>query len=202
LSDGDGITEPLRAALEQLERRLRGFGAPIVERLQPGLPPDAIDAILGRYGLAVPPELYALWSWHDGTDTRDYAGTQLVGGWHLLSVEQAADDHEFHRHVADEVGDGTSYPQGWFPVLLYVNGPFLAADCTARAARESPLYIVDGHADLPEDPPTPQLPSLRSLIEAFITFFELDLVERDEHRGGATVPWERIPEEFRFSGYW
>jgi hypothetical protein len=194
-------TNALRAALDQLERRLRDFDAPIIEHLQPGLSPGEVDAVLQRCGLAAPEELTSLWEWHDGTDSDRYEHSQLVGHWHLVSLERAARHHAEHRDIYDNpLADPGGYPRGWFPTLLYWDGPFAAIDCKADTA-EKPLYIVDPNSD-PPDAANPDFPSLRYLIEAFNSFFDLGLVERDEKRGGATVPWERIPEELRHISYW
>jgi len=199
-----GPAERLQAALEELERRLRDFEAPIIGHLRPGTSRETVEAVLARYGFAAPAELRALWGWHDGTDTRDYAPTQLLGGWHLMSVEEAAREHEFQRGISGELADfPEGYPDTWFPVLHFEGGPFLAADCTlVDTEAVSPLYMVDPHADLPEDPPRPDFPSLGHLIEAFIRLFDLGLVEFDETRGGPTVRWERLPADLRQTGYW
>ncbi len=198
----DGIAVPLRAALDELERRLRDFGAPVVEHLLPGRAATEVGEVLGRYGLEAPAELTTLWGWHDGTASERYEDTRLVGHWHVMSLEQAADTHALHREIYDDPrSDPAGYPQGWFPTLLYWDGPFAAVDCRGRVPGERPLYVVDPQSDLPADPPTPQFASVRDLVETLVRFFDLGVVVRDDH-GGASVPWERVPDELRAVGYW
>ena len=198
----DAIAVPLRAALDELERRLRSAHRSS-STSDPVRRHPRWTTLLGGHGLEAPVELETLWGWHDGTDSIRYEDNQLVGHWHLFSLEQAADHHRVHREVYDDpLSDPAGYPRGWFPALLYWNGPFAAIDCGSRERGERPLYIVNPHGDYPLDPPAPDFPSLRNLIETLVRFFDLGLVDRDEKTGGATVPWERIPEELRQVGYW
>jgi hypothetical protein len=199
----EAIAEPLQAALDELERRLRDFGAPVVERLRPGLTSSAIAGELRQHDLEAPVELRTLWGWHDGTDSDLYRDNRLVGGWHLLRLDQAVEHHRVHREIYDDPSIGLAgYPRGWFPTLVYTNGPFAAIDCTGDTEGERPLYVVDPHGELPADPPTPQFGSLRQLVEILVRFFDDGLVVRDDVLGGAKVEWERIPDDLREIGYW
>ena len=39
------------------------------------------------------------------------------------------------------------------------------------------------------------------MVETLVRFFDLGVVVRDDH-GGASVPWEQVPDGLRAVGYW
>jgi len=56
--------------LHELDGHLRRLGLPIAEHLRPGLSDEEMDAITHPLGIDLPPQLRALWAWHDGAEYR------------------------------------------------------------------------------------------------------------------------------------
>ena len=168
----------LSGLLAALEVRLRRFGAPVVEALRPGAPPELVRAELAAEGLAAPDELVAWWGWHDGVEGPTVADgpgvverpkSVLVDAWQLVSL---ADALRIRRWTLDEyarAGGAGIVPAGWIPVLHFTGAAWLAADSAAGGA---PLFLVDGGAGLPERPPTPQFSSLSEVVELVIRLFD------------------------------
>jgi hypothetical protein len=163
-----------------LERRLRAFGAPIVEALAPGVSAEEIRAVLDAEGLQAPDDVVAWWGWHDGAVLSDappvLSGPSvhlrpentLVEDWHVLSLAEATRTHRWFRAEYP----ARLLPAGWFPILVTGAQPKLWIDCTAGADASAPLY-VDEH--LPE-PPGPLFPSLAAFVEAIVRAFDEGLI--------------------------
>jgi hypothetical protein len=69
-------------------------------------------------------------------------------------------------------------PGSWIPLLHFTGTPYLAAD-TAVGEGDSPLYVVDGAAGLPERSPQPQFTSPAELVTALIELFDGGIVRPD-----------------------
>jgi hypothetical protein len=81
-SDVAGLPGRLRG----LEAALRGHGFPVDQVLRPPRPPDELGALAAGRGRSFPPELVALWSWHDGETP---GGFPLFRDVALLSADEA-----------------------------------------------------------------------------------------------------------------
>src|SRR5437867_7739126 len=104
----------LPARLEELEQRLRAFGAPIAEAFRPGASADDVRATLAEEELPAHPDVVSWWGWHDGATLTDappvssgpgvYLRSEntLVEDWHVLSLADAARTHRwFHAEDAE-----------------------------------------------------------------------------------------------------
>jgi hypothetical protein len=161
--------------LEELERRLRAFGAPIVDA---GVPADDIRAAFDAEGLDAPDDVVAWWEWHDGAVLSDAApilsgpGVELrsentlIEDWHVLSLGEATRSHRWFRKDYDLL------PAGWFPILVTGAKPTMWIDCTPGADAPAPLY-VDEHLPKPEGP---LFPSLANFVAAIIRAFDERLI--------------------------
>lgn len=176
---------PLRALLEQLEDRLRAFGAPVVDAFRPGAPLEQVRAAIAAEGLSAHDDLVTWWGWHDGSDAggvaADYSGpgiyfrqeNTLVGPWHVISLDDALRIRRWWRSTAPQL-----VPEDWLPVLQFEGTPVLCADDAAE------LHILD--EGFPEPPP-PQFGSLAEFVAAVIRLFDEGLVV--PHPEDERVPW-------------
>jgi hypothetical protein len=67
----------MRELLEELEARLRAFGAPIAGAFLPGASPERVRSALEAEGVSAHEDLVAWWSWHDGAAIDDGPGHLL-----------------------------------------------------------------------------------------------------------------------------
>jgi hypothetical protein len=163
----------LRALLEELDDRLRAFGAPVVDAFRPGLPPE-------RVGEAHE-DVLTWWAWHDGAAAGevadDYAGpgiyfrpeNTLVGPWHVISLDDASRIRRWLREAYPQL------PETWLPVLQFEGSPVLCADTA-----DGSLHIVDeGFVD--------QFRSLGEFVQLVLELFDSGLV--GPHPEDERVPW-------------
>jgi hypothetical protein len=178
-----GELEPL---LEELERQLRQYGAPVVDAFRVGAPAERVRGELEADGLRAHEDLVAWWGWHDGATGRDvdpdYAGpgiffgpeTILIGPWHAMSLADALRIRRWYR------AEGRM--EGWVPVLQFEGQPVLCADPSPDG--DAPLYIVD-EGVLAGSPP--QFASLADFVRTVLRLFDEGLVVR--HPEHERVPW-------------
>jgi hypothetical protein len=168
---------PLRALLEQLEDRLRAFGAPVVDAFRPGvLVPEA---------LRVHDDVVTWWGWHDGADAgdvaADYTGpgiyfrpeNTLIGPWHVISLGDALRIRDWWRDAAPQL-----LPESWLPVLQFEGTPVLCAD------ESGALHVLDEGSP---EPVPPQFSSLADFVESVLRLFDEGLVV--PHPEDGRVPW-------------
>jgi hypothetical protein len=166
------VRAPLRALLDELDDRLRAFGAPVVEAFRPGVRAEGVhDDVATWFG------------WHDGAAADeaapDYEGpgiyfrseNTLVGPWHVISLRDATRIRRWWRANAPQL-----VPEPWFPVLQFEGVPVLCAD--ERGA----LHVVD---ETPLE--APQFDSLADFVLTVLTVFDEGLVVRHPEDGRA--PW-------------
>jgi hypothetical protein len=179
--------DELRPLLDAFENRLREYGAPVVEALRPGAPPERVRAKLEAEGLGAHDDLVTWWGWHDGAVRHDvdpdYEGpgiffrpeTTLVGPWHAISI---ADALRIRRWYRDQ-----GLMETWVPVAQFEGQPVLCAE-TATPAGDPPLHIVD-EGVLPGAPP--QFASLADFVRTVLRLFDDGLIV--PHPEQARVPW-------------
>jgi hypothetical protein len=166
----------MRELLEELEARLRAFGAPIAGAFLPGASPERVRSALEAEGVSAHEDLVAWWSWHDGAAIDapaidDGPGiffrgeNTLLEPWHMLSLDEALRNRRWFREVDDRLS------AEWIPVALVDGRPVLLAD--AGAEGPAPLHILDeGQLGLP-----PVLyASLREFVELIVGAFDVGAV--------------------------
>jgi len=166
----------LRELLEELDERLRAFGAPIAGAFLPGTAPERIQAALQAEGVPAHEDLIAWWSWHDGAaidapPVDDGPGiffrgeNTLLEPWHVLSLNEALRNRRWFRELDDRL------PAEWIPVALVDGRPVLLAD--AGAEGPAPLHILD-EGQL--GPPPVLFASLREFVELVVRAFDAGAV--------------------------
>jgi hypothetical protein len=112
-------------ALVTIEGLLRTLGRPVVDLLQPGLPPDMISRQLVAHGLPIVPDVLALYGWHNGTDVSHGVvldDVHMVPGFYFASLEEALANLESFRK-------SPRWHSGWLPVFANGGGDFLVVSC-------------------------------------------------------------------------
>jgi hypothetical protein len=193
----------LRDLLEELEARLRAFGAPIAAAFLPGTAPERVRAALDAEGVPAHEDLVAWWGWHDGV-TIDapqvdegpgifFRGENtLLEPWHVLSLEEALRNRRWFRGVDDRL------PAEWIPVALVDGRPVLLAD--AGAEGPAPLHILD-EAQLGLPPVL--FASLHEFVALVVGAFDAGAVRPSpmDARAPAADP-ERLGGELRRLAFW
>ncbi len=105
------------AGLERLETRSD------MKALRPGLSSREIGELLRSVELPVDPELVALYSWRNGTDTtgRKMGEIDIFPGFYFVSLQDAVINYRTF------VGDARWQP-GWLPVFANGGGDFYVVD--------------------------------------------------------------------------
>jgi hypothetical protein len=188
------VAADLSALLDELELRLRAFGAPIAEAFRAGAAPGRVREALAAEGVTPHDDLVTWWGWHDGAavDAQPMGSgpfihrrseNLLVGGWHLLPLSEAVAIRRWFRETYTAATVERLFPQSWMPVLTTDGAGELCAD--TAAAGPAPLHIHD-EGYLGGEPP--HFASLAEFVTAAIDAFDRGLV------GGAEdprLPWIR-----------
>lgn len=89
---GDLGADRIRDAFERISRWMNAHGAPLlVENLAPGASPERLAQAEAALGAALPDDLRALWSLHDGQREE---GNGFIEAYNLLSVQGAVAEQE------------------------------------------------------------------------------------------------------------
>jgi hypothetical protein len=200
----------LRGLLDELEHRLRAFGAPIVEAFRPGVSADEVRAVLAAEGLSAPDDVVVWWGWHDGAALHDappvHSGPSvylrsentLVEDWHVLSLREAVRTHRWFRADAEKTPPDL-LPAGWFPILVTGAKPVMWIDCAAAADAPAELYVDER---LPGSS-GPLFPSLTAFVGMIIRAFDEGLTR--PHPEDPRVPMFDGPAlegDLRRLAYW
>jgi cell wall assembly regulator SMI1 len=136
-----------RAALARLEDAMRRTRHPLVEALQPGLPPDEVRERVAALGVALPDDAVALWAWHDGFDpaftkSERVPGAEFMpGGVLFLRLARAEEDYGWMLETYP-VSDIDDWSPKWFPAFASDNGDTVYLDCsTTPATGPTPLQL-------------------------------------------------------------
>ena len=201
----------LPSLLDELEGRLRAFGAPIVDAFRPGAPAEDVRSALAAEGQRAHGDAVAWWGWHDGVTIHDAppieTGTgvhlrsenTLVEDWHVLSLADAVRTHRWVRDDYAQAGAPELFPRSWFPILTTGAFPTLWIDCSVGDDEPAPLY-VDEHLPKPEGP---LYRSVADFVAMTIRAFDEGLVR--EHPEDPRVPIfdaPTLPDELRRLSYW
>jgi hypothetical protein len=135
------VPEPLREALDRLERALVANDWPVVRGLQPGLSEADIRGQLADMGFDPPQDLITVFSWHDGYEEPDDQLPGWRGGWItprlcVASLSQALHDYYLVWTSLEEIFEEDEAEVRWFPLF---RGPIgtLVINCGDDAARGS-----------------------------------------------------------------
>ena len=134
-----------RQLLGELEARWHAEGAPITERLTPGLSDEEIDAITAPLGIRLPAEARLWWQWHNGVPASAVTlrAERTIGGpyYEYIPLEEAAADYRQVRKIAAEVVrdmdqdvDDFWHPS-WWPISSDLGGAWIACPVRCRRRR-------------------------------------------------------------------
>jgi hypothetical protein len=141
-------------ALAAFEQRLRDLGAPVVERLRPGLTRPEVEHAASEFGVVLSEDATAWWMWHDGDRLRyedDWGRPSLTptgvfcGLRAALERSQQAHDTTWGQDVDPARPDlDWRFHREW--VALVQGTTPLVVDCREPAAPESPtgVWAADG----------------------------------------------------------
>lgn len=123
------MTDDPSAPLAAIETALRHLDrGPLLRSLQSGLSDSTVQSSLDGVGLSTPPELEALYGWHDGTSTSGVVldDIHLFPGFYLLSLEDALAN--YRAFVTD-----SRWTAGWLPIFANGGGDFYVLDLSSSA---------------------------------------------------------------------
>jgi hypothetical protein len=122
--------------LERLLSAWREQGAPIADRLVPGLSDQEMDDLMAPTGLRLPAEARCWWGWHDGI-TNYVSRAKEMGP--DIDIQPLAEAIEFVAEFPLGGGDEEA-PATWFPFAGVPRG-VLTLDCAADDL--APTHRVD-----------------------------------------------------------
>lgn len=169
------LDEPLR----RLDRAWRDQSAPIGDNVAPGATARQLEVVEARLGYALPPELRAWWSWHDGVlsgQARNGGSQSRIGpgSWHFLSSAEAVSERDDRREQssaasdADDSWDG-GWRREWLPFLTF-DAYALFVDC--RQVTPAGTAPVRRYSHTPEDVFTPDTGSLYQAVQMWTYLLE------------------------------
>lgn len=158
-------TDRLRELLDRLEGHWVRQGAPVVERLRPGLSDAEIRELAAGLPFEIPPELRCWWGWHDGAaalpgDGWSYQDRSIgIASYAFLPLADAVKEYRRNReihptaevpedvpkdlpeHVLEELRQ-LYWHESWLPVVTR-DASRVYADCAAVTAEGAvPVGIV------------------------------------------------------------
>lgn len=155
------MVHPVALALQEYEQRLRDLGSAVVDRLQPGLTSEQIEALESEFGVRLPAGARAVWAWHDGVALLRQRGPfPTLLPYRVLpdlrsSLAMAAQIVATHNAIVDEPGMAhLRWDPNW--VILTTDGKVsVVVDCTHyhRDLARTALFVageaIDSYIQLP-----------------------------------------------------
>lgn len=194
----DGLLQP---RLADLELTWQQQGAPIARHLARGATSDELDGVEGTLGHRLPPEVRALWSWHDGVQLPEervpWVRTVGPGFWEFLSSQDALALRDWHRSrwsgdpdAGDDFEWQGQWRSAWLP-LFQMDAYVLFVDC--RQVNPVGTAPIRRHDKMPDDVFTPRAGSLWHLIDGWVFVLQQRHRYWDASEGGwaqddATLP--------------
>jgi len=178
-------------------------GAPVADRLRPGLSDVEIDEVLGPLGIDLPEEARVWWKWHDGADPD---GDRWISprAFAYVSLGEATLIREEVRQQAQRAGTPDAPPPmdepdywwapSWFP--LGSSGGTVACDYSVARHEPSPIRVVDWWD---EEFHRPKAASLGQMVSWWIDAFDRGAWYFDRERGVWDGRREMIDREMDLS---
>jgi hypothetical protein len=170
--------------LERLDCTLRDLGAAIVDRWQPGLTRQQMDALTEPHGFHLPDEAALWWIWHNGAGLAEVIPNRqpvtLEGAIEILAVGGADMAEAF----------------GLTHMLIALNDePWLWFDC--RVARDAPVPVYAGYKS---GQPWVVAESIGDMVLALIAAFETGHFTTDERGEWNEIDWDKVSDTISESG--
>ena len=112
--------------LDCLIDRLRGLGAvDAIERFQPGIADDEIDATLAPTGLSAPAEVRVLWRWRNGQpdwqpEVEGPIKSFYIKSFRIMTAAEAAASYVWEREISERLRPDIGFdnwPRTFLPVM-------------------------------------------------------------------------------------
>jgi cell wall assembly regulator SMI1 len=140
------------ALLDALLQRWRACGAPIAERLRPGLTRAEIRAMTEPLSLTLPEEALRWWEWHDGTFAAQFSVERALGAFgglvHLTLAEaielygkRMRPQEEWERDTFEE--DLVLWDRTWLPIATEDTGRVIVCSCGDPSGVLSPVHALE-----------------------------------------------------------
>ena len=177
----------LEVALAALKAELLRLRAPLVRDWRSGAEASVASRRLESCGAVALPDLVSWFGWHGGAEVHPTGSSRapalsddtcLFGVWHLPTLGQAAVLHhaalalEAEAGVATVLGTGW-YKDGWFPILVALDGWLVCVDTKGAAGPTGSLFVWDPHAANDPFDLQPWYPSLTDMVAAMVAAYRL-----------------------------
>jgi cell wall assembly regulator SMI1 len=193
--------------LAELEARWRAQGAPITERLTPGLSNEEMDAITAPLGIRLPAEARLWWQWHNGVpvSTVTLRAQRTIGGayYEYTPLEEAAAEYEQARNIAAEVVSspdtaGDFWHPSWWPISSDLGGRWIACQCDVAEDAPTPIRAINFAEGTQFEPPV--LGSFGELVQHFIDGMDQGVWRYDADTERWVKDFERYTAEHQAAG--
>lgn len=173
--------------LERFETALREVGSPVVDRWEPGLADEQIDALLQPVGIDLPEEARVWWRWRNGVASDAPAVERCL--WNHMEPKSL--EYETEGYI--EFGETEGHLWGFQKLLSPVGGqPYVYFFCEGARDQPVPIYARYENSSTPWE----VLPSIGELIVIWLRLCELEVFDKQEsgwlHSDQAKIPREYI----------
>jgi len=185
------MSERLLLALDRLMATLTEHGSTVSRYLLPGIGADEVRARLAPLGLDPPPDLIALFAWHNGYSEVTARGEEIGPGFRLPTLDEACETYGEIREWLDvAVQCGELEHAKWFPVLV---SRLVLMDCCPDSLGFGGVMGYDAPIPIPEYKPA----SLAEPLERWIGYIEKGVWGRNvvgnwvDYHQNVTLEFER-----------
>jgi cell wall assembly regulator SMI1 len=130
----------------QLDRCLQCDRPAYYGYLQPGVPADSFTEFEERFGLQLPADFKALYTWRNGQPNAQFES--LHDNWMFAAIADIADTKAMLDEMIDgDFDDPQWWRRGWVPFLSNGGGDWLCLDLTAAAGGQPGQLLIFWHDD-------------------------------------------------------
>jgi hypothetical protein len=163
------VSNRLVSVLDRLVVAATNQGSSMRDALLPGLGEDAIRSRLSPLGLEPPPELIALFGWHNGVDTSSGLDTSFGPAITLPTLEYAEFLHGLvQEFLPGRVDFGEIEHAHWFPVVDRREAGPVVMDWEAGSPSFGSVFGYEFEFDIPSYRPT----TLAEPMERWVGYIE------------------------------
>jgi hypothetical protein len=149
------VSDRLVTALDRLLVAVTNQGSSMRRGLLPGLEEDTVRSRLSTLGLEPPPELIALFGWHNGCDASSGLDSWFGPAMSLPTLEKAEFLHGLvQEFLPGRVDFGDIEHSLWFPVVDCPAAGVVLMDCRAGSPSFGSVFGYDPEFDIPSYRPT------------------------------------------------
>jgi len=188
--------------LETLHALWAEQGAPIADRLRPGLPDEAIDGLTEPLAVRLPVEARTWWGWHDGTkadEDNGYTG-ELGPEFGFLTLAQAVREYRTMRAMFEDLWHGDTaetyddpdywWRPSWFPITN--RRGLVRCDTAVPLEAPCPIYWAYSHDHDAEGLSHPRTASFGEMVSWWIEALQDGAWEYNRHENRWIHRAERV----------